>query len=93
MKNIICDKFNTFIGVQHIPYNKQTTALAFKTEQILSTVTHGNANDIAAIVMAIKQTRKEIEKIFKNGINSDAALITNNKSVLYNKSFEDLQSF
>lgn len=43
--------------------------------------------------MAIKQTRKEVEKIVKDGINSDAALITNNKSVLYNKSFEDLQSF
>lgn len=27
-----------------------------------NTVTHGNANDIAAKVMAIKQTRKEVEK-------------------------------
>lgn len=43
--------------------------------------------------MAIKQTRKEVEKIFKDGINSEAAVITNNKSVFYNKSFEDLQSF
>lgn len=29
-----------------------------------NTVTHGNANDIAAKVMAIKQTRKEVEKKF-----------------------------
>lgn len=39
-----------------------------------------------------KRERKQ-KKIVKDGINSDAALITNNKSVFYNKSFEDLQSF
>lgn len=55
LKNIICE-LDTFIGVQHIQYNKQTRAA------LSNTVTHGNANDIAAKVMAIKQTRKEVEK-------------------------------
>lgn len=59
----------------------------------LNTILHGNANDIASKVMMINETRKALEKMFKDDLDSDAALITNNKSVLYRKSFEDLQSF
>lgn len=33
---------------------------------------------------------KEVEKIFKDGINLEVVLIINNKFVLYNKFFEDL---
>lgn len=60
---------------------------------LLKTILHGNANDIASKVMMINETRKALEKMFKDDLDSDAALITNNKSVLYRKSFEDLQSF
>lgn len=60
---------------------------------LLNTILHGNANDIASKVMMINETRKALEKMFKDDLDSDAALITNNKSVLYRKSFEDLQSF
>lgn len=60
---------------------------------LLNTILHGNANDIASKVMMINETRKALEKMFKDDLDSDAALITNNKSVSYRKSFEDLQSF
>lgn len=83
MKNIIFDKFDTTYTIQQAD---RSICLQDRAD-LLSTVTHSNANDIAAKVMAIKQTRKEVEKIVKDVINSDAALITNNKS------FEDLQSF
>jgi hypothetical protein len=60
---------------------------------LLDTILHGNASDIANKVMAVKQTREVIENIVKDGIESDAAQVTNNKSVLFKKTFEDLQSF
>jgi hypothetical protein len=61
--------------------------------ELLGTILHGSADDIAKKVMDISPIREAINRILLSDLNSSAVNVTNNKSVLFKKSFDELNTF